>query len=222
MFGFIGDLLGGSATKKAAKRNDALATGFETKGNQYIDTGSAEAKDYLGQAGDVYSGLADRSLGNLDYYKNALGLNGADGSASALSAFQTGPGYEFQMNQGLDALDRRAAARGQLNSGNTSIDTLNYSQGLANQEWGGYLDRLQGFDSQQNANYLTGLGGKAGSLGSLADLAGQTTDRRLGLGASVLGARMGANNQYASGANQQAQGFGGMLGGIAGLALGYQ
>ena len=210
--GFLSDLFGG-ATKDAAKKNMRSINDFNNQGMGWIASGAAEAKDYLGQAGDIYGGLADRSLANLDFYKDALGLNGADGSSAALERFQTGPGYEFQMNQGLDALDRRAAARGMLNSGNTNIDTLTYSQGLANQEWGGHLDRLQGFDAQQNANYLTGLGGQAGSLGSLADLAGQTTDRRLDLGSAVLGARMGANNQLAEGRNQGASMFGSILGG---------
>lgn len=218
--GFLSDLFGG-ATKDAAKKNMAAIGNFDKQGQGWIDAGSAEAKGYLEDAGDIYSGLADRSLANLDFYKDALGLNGADGSAAALDRFQTGPGYEFQMNQGLDALDRRAAARGMLNSGNTNIDTLNYSQGLANQEWGGYLDRLQGFDSQQNANYLAGLGGEAGSLGSLADLAGQTTDRRLGLGSAVLGARMGANNQLAEGRNQGVGAFGSILSGGLKLLGGY-
>lgn len=222
MFGFIGDLLGGSATKKAARKNDALAAGFETKGNQYIDAGSAEAKGYLDQAGDVYSGLADRSLANLDAYKNVMGLNGAEGNATALSQFQAGPGYQFMLDQGLDAVARTANARGQLNSGNTSIDTLKYATGLADQTWDKWADRIRDFDTQQNQNYTLGLGGKAGTFGSLADLSLGTADRKVDLGSSILSARMGANNQVASGSNQQAQGFGGMLGSIAGLALGYQ
>src|SRR5690606_40585715 len=62
-----------------------------------------------------------------DLYKDALGLSGAEGSAAARERFQTGPGYEFAMSQGLDALERRAAARGQLNSGGTSLDTLTFA-----------------------------------------------------------------------------------------------
>lgn len=218
--GFLSDIFGG-AGKTAARSNMNLLNGFETKANQQIDAGSAAAGDYLGQAGDIYSGLADRSLGNLDFYKDALGLNGQGGSTAALDRFQTGPGYEFQMNQGLDALDRRAASRGQLNSGNTNIDTLNYSQGLANQEWGGWLDRLQGFDSQQNQNYMAGLGGQAGTLGSLADLELGTTDRRLNVGSEVLNGRMGANNDLATARNQGVSNFGSILSGGMKLLGGY-
>lgn len=220
MFGFIGDLIGGNAQKKAAAANNKLLSGFETKGNKYIDAGSTEAKGYLGQAGDIYGDMADLGLGNLGFYKDALGLNGADGSEAALGRFQTGPGYEFAMGQGLDALERRASARGQLNSGGTSLDTLSFAHGLADQEWDDYLGNLQGFDSANRGLYVTGSQGEAGSLGSLADLAGQTTDRRLGLGAEILSGRMGANNQKAAGTSQIGSGFGKALGSIAGLALG--
>lgn len=220
MFGFIGDLLGGSATKKAAKQNTALLNGMKTEGLGYINAGQDQSAGYLNEAGDIYSGLADRSLSNLDYYKNALGLNGAEGSATALSQFQAGPGYEWQMSQGLDALNRTAAARGQLNSGNTNIDTLTYASGLANQEWNNWLSNLASYDNQQNNNYLTGLSGQATSLGSLADLAQGGVNQKLGLTSSITSGLMGANNQYASGANQQAQGFGSLFGGLAGLALG--
>src|SRR5690606_37846406 len=77
-------------------------------------------------------------------YSDAIRLNGAGGNTRAVDAFQVGPGYGFAMEQGLTALDRRAASRGMLASGNNSIDTINYAQGLANQEYGAWLDRLRG------------------------------------------------------------------------------
>jgi len=215
--GFLSDLFGG-ATKDAARANMAATNAFNKQGQKWINTGANEAQGYLEGAGGIYSDLADRSLGNLGYYSDALGLNGADGSAAALERFQTGPGYQFAMDQGLDSLDRRAAARGMLTSGNTNTGSITFAQGLANQEWGSWLDRLMGYDAQQNSNYLTGLSGQAGSLGSLADLAGQTTDRKLGLGSAVLGAQMGANNQLAQGRNQGVSAFGNILGGGLKLA----
>lgn len=218
--GFLSDLFGG-AGKTAARANMGLLNGFETKANQQIDAGSGQAQDYLGQAGDIYSGLADRSLGNLDFYKDALGLNGQAGNAATMDRFQAGPGYEFAMNQGLDALDRRAAAKGQLNSGNSTIDTLTYAQGLGNQEFGSWLDRLQGFDSQQNQNYVGALGGQAGALGGQADLSLGALDRRLNVGSEVLNGRMGANNALADAKSSGASMFGSILGGGMKLLGGY-
>ena len=210
----IGGIFAGNETKKAAKRNDALLTGFETKGTGYIDAAHAGAKGYLDQAGGLYKGIADLGAGNMGYYRDALGLNGADGSAAARDRFQTGPGYEFAMDQGLNALERRAGAQGRLQSGNTGLDTLTYATGLANQEWGGYLDRLQGYDTQNTNLYAQGAAGQAGNFGSLADLELGIGDRRLNLGSEVLNGRMGASNQKATGAQQQ---IGGIAGGIAGL-----
>lgn len=210
--GFLSDIFGG-ATKDAAKQNMSAINRFDKQGQGWIDTGSAEAKGYLEDAGDIYGDMSQMGLDNLGFYKDALGLSGAEGSAAARDRFQTGPGYEFQMNQGLDALERRAAARGQLNSGNTNIDTLSFASGLADSEWDDYLANLQGFDSANRNMYMTGAQGEAGSLGSLADLAGQTTDRRLGLGSAVLGARTSANNQLAEGRNQGVSAFGNILSG---------
>jgi hypothetical protein len=51
------------------------------------------------------------------------------------------PGYQFRMNQGLDALERSAAARGMLRTGNTLKDIINYSQGLASTEYGNMFNR---------------------------------------------------------------------------------
>ena len=218
----IGGIFAGNETKKAAKRNDALLTGFETKGTGYIDAAHAGAKGYLDQAGGIYKGIADLGAGNMGYYRDALGLNGADGSAAARGRFQTGPGYEFAMDQGLNALERRAGAQGRLQSGNTGLDTLTYATGLANQEWGGYLDRLQGYDTQNTNLYAQGAAGQAGNFGSLADLELGIGDRRLNLGSEVLNGRMGASNQKATGAQQQIGGIAGGIAGLGGFLSGYR
>src|SRR5690606_23159255 len=167
IMGFLSDMFGG-ASKKAAKANMAMLSGLKTEGMGYIDAGQAESKGYLNEAKGLYGDLTGTSQGNLGYYKDALGLNGAQGSADALSRFQAGPGYDFTMSQGLDALNRTAAARGQLNSGNTNIDTLRYATGLADNTWQSYLNNIQGYDQQQNSNMLTGIAGQAGALGGLS------------------------------------------------------
>lgn len=208
--GFLSDIFGG-ATKDAARANMGAINKFDKQGQGYIDTGSAEAKDYLGQAGDIYGDMSEMGLAGLDFLPEALGLRGEEGNARTMERFQTGPGYEFQMGEGLDALERRAAARGQLNSGNTNTDTIRFASGLADSEFDGWLDRLTGLDTANRGLYATGAAGEAGSLGSLADLAGDTTDRRLGLGSAVLGARTSANNQLAEGRNQGVSAFGNIL-----------
>lgn len=51
------------------------------------------------------------------------------------------PGYQFRMQQGLDAVEKSAAARGGFFSGETGKALQNYSQGLASQEYGNAYDR---------------------------------------------------------------------------------
>lgn len=162
---------------KDAKKN--LNRGFQGLQKDYgkaldtIGTGAETATGYL----QPYADAAAPAAG---MYSDALGLNGAGGNARAVGAFQVGPGYQFAMNQGLDSLDRRAASRGMLASGNNSIDTINYSQGLANQEYGGWLDRLNG---QQQFG-----AGVAGQMGGIAtNAATQQAAVRTGLGDVKMG-----------------------------------
>lgn len=51
------------------------------------------------------------------------------------------PGYQFRFNQGRDALERSAAARGTLNTGGTLKDILGYGQDLASTEYGNLFNR---------------------------------------------------------------------------------
>src|SRR5690348_10984822 len=47
--------------------------------------------------------------------------------------FQGSPGFKFQMDQGINAIDNSAAAKGF--TGNTLKDLMTYGQGLANQDY---------------------------------------------------------------------------------------
>lgn len=113
-----------------------------------------------------------RTAGNLNPYisagNNALEqmqqLNSGD-----YSSFKESPDYQFTLSQGLQGLDRSAAAHGSLYSGGHSADILGYAQGLASQNYGNYYNRLAGLAGMgQNAS--TNLGsigtGNAASIGS--------------------------------------------------------
>lgn len=98
-------------------------------------------------------------------YGNALGLNGASGNAAATQAFQNNPGYNFQLQQGENAVLANQAATGQLASGKTNIDLNNYAQGQANQGWNQYVQNLQPYLNQEN-NAASGIGGLYSGLGN--------------------------------------------------------
>jgi hypothetical protein len=135
--------------------------------NQYGQT-----QDYLGQATSAYQPLVSAGQNSLGTYYDAIGANGADGSARAASAFQAAPGYNYAMDQALGAVQRTAAARGGLAGGNATADILKTATGLADQGFQQYIDNLKGgvgtyaTGVQGVANGLTTQGGASQSYGN--------------------------------------------------------
>jgi hypothetical protein len=59
------------------------------------------------------------------------------------------PGYQFRVNQGTNALQNSAAAKGLTRTGGTLKDLLEYGQNFASQEYGNEFNRaLQAYDRQ--------------------------------------------------------------------------
>ncbi len=79
---------------------------------------------------------------------NLLGLNGADAATGARGQFQASPGVDYMMGQGVQALDRSAAARGMLGSGRQSKDLMRFGEGLGQQEWRNYIGDLSNLGNQ--------------------------------------------------------------------------
>lgn len=206
----------------------------------FIDQGTNQAAGEYGKALGNYDELYPGAVAGYNAYGDAFGLGGVEGYDRARENFQTGPGYEFMMNQGLDALDRRANSRGMLASGNNQIDTLNYATGLADQQWDDYTSGLSPY-----LNLAPQLAGAQGDLYSqLASLysnqgtnkaniatggAGQKAGINTGLGNTAYNTRVGigqagaenVQNQFAAeqGANQNLWGaITGLAGGLTGAA----
>lgn len=87
------------------------------------------------------------------------GLNQLSLLASGdMRGFHQSPEYAFTRDQGLQSLERGAAARGGMYSGGADADRMRFASGLASQEYGNHWNRLAG---------LSGVGqSTAGSLGS--------------------------------------------------------
>lgn len=223
MLGFLGDLLGlnaGNATKDAANLNNQEINKYDNRGNAIIDTGASQAGGYLQQVTDTYSPLAKLASGTANLYGDALGVNGADGNARATGAFQAGPGYQFGLDQGLQALDRRRASAGSYASGGADADTMAFATGTANQEFNGWLDRLA-----NPGSIISGaIPGLTGAINNQANLATGTASQKLGLAGDVTSGLLGANNQYAEGEEANKKGIaslGSNLIGMAGKAFGW-
>jgi hypothetical protein len=60
------------------------------------------------------------------------------------------PSYQWRLNQGIEALQKSAAARGGFFSGQTGEDIINYAQNAASQEYQNQFNRYQ----QQLADYM--------------------------------------------------------------------
>lgn len=56
--------------------------------------------------------------------------------------------YKFRLDQGNQAIQRSAAAKGMLGSGNTLAELLKYGQGEASQEYGNEIGRLTALRGQ--------------------------------------------------------------------------
>lgn len=109
------------------------------------------------------------------------------------SSFTESPDYQFARDQGLQGIDRSAAARGALYSGGADADRMQFASGLASQNYGNFYNRLAG---------LAGVGQTAASgLGALGQsYATNVGNNLIGAGnarASSYQARADANSQLA-------------------------
>lgn len=103
---------------------------------------------------------------------------GGQFTAPTLAQAEQQPGYQFQLQQGLSALQNSAAARGGLLTGSTLTDINNYAQGAAQTDYSNvYNQMLNTYQtnyntwSQQQANLFNRLSALAGG--------GQTTASQL-------------------------------------------
>ncbi len=192
------DLFSDKNEEEAAK---ALKKGYETaKTDAYgqIDAGLAGANADYASALGLYGGLSDTYNRGSTMYANALGLNGADGNAAAVGAYQAGPGYQWATDQAIQGLERRAAAQGRLGSGQTGLDTLSAVYGLANQDYGSWLDRLSGYDSKA----LGAADSQAGIYGAKAGMGYDAGTTKAGYGWNAATGAAGAQADFLKGKDQ--------------------
>lgn len=209
-----------TAEQAAAQKNaglqqgyDALSTSFGA-GRDALTTDFSKARDALSggaaTATGLYKGLGDYFTntygGGATAYGDATGANGPEGFSRAISNFKTDPGYGFQMDQGLQALQRTHAAAGNLSSGNADADTLKFSQGLADQSYGSYVSRLAPYLPLAGAGQTTATAGQAGAATALATgLSGVFQGEGTDVNASQMGQGAAANaNATGQGASNAA------------------
>jgi hypothetical protein len=109
-----------------------------------------------------------------------------------MEQFQADPGYGFRLSEGQKALERSAAARGNLLSGGTGKALTRYGQEMGSQEYQNAFNRYQA-ERQARLNPLQSLAG-----------VGQTAAQQL----SQQAGQFGSNMAEAIGAGGQARASG--------------
>jgi len=147
------------AQKEAAQKAQALELQNQQSGINF------QTGEWTGQQANEQPFLKEGQTS-----ANSLGALLQQGfHAPTLAEVEQTPGYQFQLQQGTQAIDENAAATGNLLSGNTGTALQQYGQGLASTTY------QQAYNNALNsymANYQSLLGGTgvgetaAGQLGS--------------------------------------------------------
>src|SRR5262245_21910186 len=117
-----------AAEDAAAAQKQGLQAGYGQL-SDLLGKGRDVATNYYGNAAATFQPFLAAGTGGTNAYADATGANGAEGQTRARANFQTDPGYQFRLDQGNENVLRNQARTGQLASGATNLDLLNYGQG---------------------------------------------------------------------------------------------
>jgi len=119
-----------------------------------LDQQMAFQREMYEQTRADFAPYRESGVANLNQLNTLLGIGGNTGAAD-YGRFRTAdftnadflankdPGYGFRMSEGLKAVDRQAAARGGLISGNALKASQAYGQDMASQEYNNAFNRYQ-------------------------------------------------------------------------------
>ncbi len=186
---------GAVSAKKGASKAAKAST-------QAADTATAEQRrqyDDMTARNRPFEQLGGAALGDINaIYGRSTGADGTvtSGGPSDMSRFFTSPDYQFNLEQGQQAVDRSMLARGRGLSGAAVKEGTRFASGLASGEFGNYMNRLYAQAGiGQNATNATNAGGmaSAANIGNIAQNAGNAR-----AGAYMAGAQ-GVNNAVQGG-----------------------
>lgn len=157
-----------------------------------------------------------QSAADANYYANTQNmqpyLNAGTGALNQLaqlnsgnySSFQESPDYQFTLQQGLQGLDRSAAARGSLYSGGQQADIMQYGQGLASQQYNNYYNKLASLAGmgQSAASALAGVGNTYANATANNAYQGAANSNALTGLLTGIGSNLASNINYGGGGRQ--------------------
>jgi len=178
-----GASLAGS-TEQAGAEKDATNSANQIQENEFNTTQQEQAP---------YRNAGTTAL-------NTITQDQANGTGFAApftqSDFESNPAYQFQLQQGNQAIQRSAAAQGGLLSGAAGKAIAGYTTNLANTTYGDAYNRyLQ--TSNQNYNQLAGVAGIGQSATNATTAAGTSTANSVAQ--NTIAGGVGAANASASG-----------------------
>jgi len=168
----IGGAASASASSKAAKAQTRAAQDANAAQERMFEK-QTQLQEPFRQGGLTAQNEIMQLLG-IGGDKTAAGY-GSLGKSFGTDQFQQDPGYAFRQSEGMKALERSAAARGNLMSGSTMKGIQRFGQDLASQEYQNAFNRYQVERSaklnplqslmgsgQSAANVMTGAAGQMG------------------------------------------------------------
>ncbi len=215
--GAIGAHAAGSAADKEAAAGQAAADRAQTAG----DTANNKIGDILKQQQDLLSPYASVGKTGLDSLTAALAPGGSLTPQFGYNPADVAkdPAYQFQLSEGLKAVQRAAAASGTLNSGGTLKALTQYAGGVTagyeNQDYG---QALSTFNTNRN-NTLQNLQlpiqageyGTSGLLQALQNYGNLFSSNTIGTANTVSNDLLGKANAQAAGTVGAANAYTGAL-----------
>lgn len=206
-----GGLIASSGAKSAAQTQERAARDAQASQERMFQK-QTELQEPFRQAG-------------LTAQQQIMQLLGIGGDASAagygslakpfgMDQFEADPGYAFRQSEGMKALERSAAARGNLLSGASMKGIQRFGQDLASQEYQNAFNRYQ-VERAARLNPLQSLmGAGQSSANTLTGAAGQ-------FGQASAANAMNAGAARASGYVGSANALSSALGGVGQMAMQY-
>ena len=198
----VGSITGANKQAKAAQQaaNTQAAASREATQIQ---------KDMYDQTRADLMPYADAGKTSLDQLMGQMGPDGYFNQTYTGQDIYSDPSYQFRLQQGQDAIQSSAAAKGGLLSGATLKALQGYGQDMASQEYQNAYNRFNA-DQTNQYNRLSNLVGVGQNAAAQQGNAGAQTAQAVANN-TMAGANAQAAGQIAAG-NRTANNFGALLG----------
>lgn len=217
--GGASQIIGGNKAAKAQQQGAAQANAESAR--QYNQTREDQLNLLTQQRTDQAPWL-QAGQGALAQLVSGTQAGGQFTQPFTAADFQADPGYQFRQEQGQQAIERSAAARGGLLSGAAAKALTTYSQGVASDEYNNAWNRNNA-EKTNGYNRLASLAGVGQAASNQIGQAGQSAYGTIASAGqnssnSIQNNLMGAANARASGyvntANAINSSFGSAIGGM--------